>query len=183
MAITSPIETASFSAPADITVTANASDDGTISKVEFFANGALIGTDSTVPFSVDWTAVPGGAYGLTAKATDNAAYSTDLIVRDDGAEYTVEPFAYDTWYKFWVVVDNANDVWSLYMQGGDNATPTLIDGDDNGSTSFAFRNGPSSNDLTRFVIWTQAHSGPFWLDDIYLAPGEDLSDGRLRHRA
>lgn len=68
--ITSPAELASFNAPAAITVTADVTDDGAIAQVEFFANGVSIGTDTTAPYSVTWNDVPGGAYGLTAKATD-----------------------------------------------------------------------------------------------------------------
>lgn len=71
IAITSPTAGTSFNSPASVTVTADATDDGSVSQVEFYANGVLIGTDTTAPFSVAWNNVTGGAYGLTAKATDN----------------------------------------------------------------------------------------------------------------
>ena len=75
--ITSPATGASFTAPATLTVTANASDaDGTVSQVAFFANGAPIGTDSTAPYGVNWSNVPAGSYTLTAVATDNAGATT-----------------------------------------------------------------------------------------------------------
>ena len=84
VAITSPANLASFSAPANITITADATDDSSVTNVEFFVNGASIGSDTTVPYSVDWNSVPGGAYGLTVKATDDQGawtISSRVIVR------------------------------------------------------------------------------------------------------
>jgi endoglucanase len=70
--ITSPANNATFSAPASVTINANASDsDGTITKVEFYNGTTLIGTDTSSPYSFTWTNVPAGSYSLTTKATDN----------------------------------------------------------------------------------------------------------------
>jgi len=58
--------------PATVAITANAADsDGSISKVEFYSNGSLIGTVTSSPFNYSWTNVAAGTYSLTAKATDN----------------------------------------------------------------------------------------------------------------
>ena len=73
VALTSPAANASSTAPANLTVTAEAADsDGTISKVEFFAGSTMIGTDTSSPFTITWTNVAAGSYTLTAKATDNS---------------------------------------------------------------------------------------------------------------
>jgi subtilisin family serine protease len=71
VSITSPANNATFTAPANITINATATDDGSIANVEFFANGAPIGSDATSPYSINWNNVPGGTFALTAKATDN----------------------------------------------------------------------------------------------------------------
>ncbi|MFN2455015.1 MAG: PKD domain-containing protein [Pyrinomonadaceae bacterium] len=77
VSITSPTEGATFSAPANITITANASDsDGTVSKVEFFQNNIKIGEDLTAPYSFAWSNVPSGTYTLTAVARDNDGAAT-----------------------------------------------------------------------------------------------------------
>jgi regulation of enolase protein 1 (concanavalin A-like superfamily) len=76
VSITAPTNGASFPAPANITITADASDDGSVTKVEFFNGGALLGTDMTGPYSFAWNSVPGGNYTLTAKATDNLGATT-----------------------------------------------------------------------------------------------------------
>jgi len=75
--ITSPTEGTSFTTPANLTLSANASDsDGTVSQVAFYANGTLVGTDVTAPFGVAWSSVAAGSYTLTAVATDNLGLMT-----------------------------------------------------------------------------------------------------------
>ena len=76
VSITAPTAGASFPAPANITINADASDDGSVAKVEFFNGGALLGSDTTSPYSFAWNNVPGGNYTLTAKATDNLGATT-----------------------------------------------------------------------------------------------------------
>ena len=78
VALTSPANNATFTAPANITLSATASDtDGTIQKVEFFYGGTnLIATVTTPPYSVIWTSVPQGTYAITAVATDDRGIPT-----------------------------------------------------------------------------------------------------------
>lgn len=77
VSITSPANGSSFTAGANITVTANASDsDGSIARVEFFNGTTKIGESTTAPYSVTWTNVAAGSYSLTARATDNAGATT-----------------------------------------------------------------------------------------------------------
>lgn len=78
--LTSPSEGSTFSAGAPVTLTANASDsDGTVTSVQFFADGVLIGDDAIAPYSVPWTPVQkrdGTFTFLTALATDNFGITT-----------------------------------------------------------------------------------------------------------
>jgi parallel beta-helix repeat protein len=70
--ITSPINNSSFTALANITVTANALDtDGSISLVEFYNGSVKLGSISTAPYSFTWNNVAAGTYSLTVIATDN----------------------------------------------------------------------------------------------------------------
>lgn len=91
--ITSPSSGAQYAAPADITINANALDsDSTISKMEFFAEGILIGTDTTAPYSATWTNVPEGDYNVVAKVTDSegaTGLSQFVLVRVFGNVPTV----------------------------------------------------------------------------------------------
>jgi hypothetical protein len=69
--ITSPANGATFTASASITINANASDDASVSKVDFYNGTTLLGTDTSSPYSFSWTNVAAGTYSLTTKATDN----------------------------------------------------------------------------------------------------------------
>jgi hypothetical protein len=77
VSLTTPVNGATFTAPATVAVAASASDsDGTVVRVDFYAESTLIGTDTTSPFSVTWNDVSAGSYQLTAVARDNAGSTT-----------------------------------------------------------------------------------------------------------
>ncbi len=70
--LTAPSPSTRYFAPATIPLTASASDpDGTIAKVEFLANGSVVGTAYGPPYSIVWDRVAAGSYTLAARATDN----------------------------------------------------------------------------------------------------------------
>jgi len=71
LTITSPADKSILDGAATISITASAiSFDGSITKVEFFADGSKIGEDTSSPYSTDWVTI-GGVHTLTAKATDD----------------------------------------------------------------------------------------------------------------
>jgi len=71
VAITSPVSGSSFATGTTVTIAANASDaGGSVAKVEFLVNAAVIGEDATAPYQINWVAVAGNA-SITARATDN----------------------------------------------------------------------------------------------------------------
>jgi hypothetical protein len=71
-ALTMPATGAAYEAPASIEIEASAYDtDGRVTKVEFFANGASLGQDTSAPFSITWKNVPVGSYSLTVVVTDD----------------------------------------------------------------------------------------------------------------
>jgi chitinase len=62
----------SFTAPANITITADASDsDGSVTSLEFYNGNIKLGSASEAPYSFNWNNVGAGIYTLTAIATDN----------------------------------------------------------------------------------------------------------------
>ncbi len=78
--ITAPSNGASID-EGNIVVSASANDNKGVTKVEFFANGSLIGT-ATSGYQITWNATPGN-YTLTAKAydaADNTAISSPITV-------------------------------------------------------------------------------------------------------
>ena len=78
VSLTSPAASSTFTAPATITFAATASDsDGTVTRVDFYRGSTLIGSDTSSPYSYNWTNVATGSYQLSAVARD-----------DDGATRT-----------------------------------------------------------------------------------------------
>jgi len=70
--ITAPTATTPFIAPATVEISANAStEEGYITKVEFFNGDTKLGEDSNAPYTYTWNNVARGSYQITAVATDN----------------------------------------------------------------------------------------------------------------
>jgi len=77
--LTSPSAGATFSAGATIPLaaTAVAADSATITKVEFYNDTTLLGTDTTSPYTLNWASVPAGDYSVYAKAYDSLGASAE----------------------------------------------------------------------------------------------------------
>ena len=92
VALTGPAPGTVFVSPADITLTADASDsDGTITLVEFYAGDVKLGEATTPPYTFTWHGIGPGVYTLTARAKDNqfgTAVSAPVTVTvDEGAPW------------------------------------------------------------------------------------------------
>ena len=77
VAVTSPLNGATLTAPAAFTIEADADDtDGTISKVEFLLGGNLLGEDLDEPYTFAVSGLAAGTYNITARASDNYGTQT-----------------------------------------------------------------------------------------------------------
>jgi uncharacterized repeat protein (TIGR01451 family) len=79
VSITAPADGANFPAAANINLVAGASDlDGSVSRVDFFANGSFIGSglEAGNGFSYLWNNVSDGIYSITAAAVDDLGATT-----------------------------------------------------------------------------------------------------------
>ncbi|MGL4631465.1 MAG: Ig-like domain-containing protein [Leadbetterella sp.] len=125
--ITSPITNSQFLEGTVLNLTANASDqDGTISKLEFFANGVKIGEDLTSPYSLEWKNILPGQYQLSTTATDNrgnvgtsSTISTTILFKDGTLGK----------YINWDFNDSRNNVFEYWtLKNGDFRTRTGLNG-------------------------------------------------------
>jgi RHS repeat-associated protein len=74
--IDTPTNNQTFAAPANISVSATASDvDGMVTNVSFFNGTTKLAEFTTVPYSFTWSNVLGGNYTLRAEARDNHGLS------------------------------------------------------------------------------------------------------------
>lgn len=83
VSITNPANGAIVARKATITITATASDNVGVTRVDFLVNGALQCSDTTAPYSCNWR-VPGAAnksYQLQARAFDQAGNSGTASVQ------------------------------------------------------------------------------------------------------
>jgi aryl-phospho-beta-D-glucosidase BglC (GH1 family) len=111
--IKTPVNAAQFTAPASISITANAGDvDGTIAKVDFYNGSTLLGSVTTAPYTFVWsvaTVANATNYSITAKATDNAGG----ITTSAAVSITVNPATTCSFPALtatnWVVRNNWND--------------------------------------------------------------------------
>jgi hypothetical protein len=76
VAITSPTNGTSFLPGDPITIDATANDDYAITQVDLYADGNLLESVTTEPFSFSWNGAPAGNHSLTAVATDSASQTT-----------------------------------------------------------------------------------------------------------
>lgn len=83
--LTAPVNGSTVSGT--VSLSATASDGTSVSKVEFYANGSLLGSDTEAPFSLSWNSasVANGSYVLMAKAYDPAGN----VGSDDDTQVTV----------------------------------------------------------------------------------------------
>ena len=78
--ISSPPPGSVFAAPGAISIDATAGDaGGAVSRVDFYRNGALIGSDTTAPYGVSASGLPEGVHTITAIATDNLNATTTSL--------------------------------------------------------------------------------------------------------
>jgi hypothetical protein len=176
VALTAPEPNSTFIPPTSITLSAAASDaDGTVTNVEFYANGTFIGADTVAPFGVVWSNAVAGSYSLTARAFDQEGAVTISpavpVVIFQPVPVTVIPRA-STWRYLddgsnqgsnWVSTNFNDSAWRTgvgqlgYGDGDettvveDNATPGYNAADANRYITTYFRKSVVITNAARFL--------------------------------
>ncbi|UII24360.1 Ig-like domain-containing protein [Fulvivirga ligni] len=89
VSISSPYNGSSFIPGTNVNISASASDDQQVTKVEFYSNGNYLGEDNSAPYNYSLNNVTTGSYILTAVAFDNEGLSStssdvNITVSTDG---------------------------------------------------------------------------------------------------
>ncbi|MFB9878022.1 glycoside hydrolase family 6 protein [Planobispora siamensis] len=79
VSLTSPASGSTHATGAAVPLAATASDDGAVSKVEFYVDGTLVNTDTSAPYSYSATGLAAGSHTAKAKAYDNG---TPVLSKD-----------------------------------------------------------------------------------------------------
>ncbi len=81
VALTGPAGGSSYAAPANLALTATASDtDGNVTNVAFYQGTTLLGSATTAPYALTTANLFAGTYALTAVATDDSGASATSSV-------------------------------------------------------------------------------------------------------
>lgn len=120
VAISSPANGTTYTAPTNIAFTAVASDhDGTISKIEFYQGNTLLGTATTSPYTITWTNATPGTYSITAKATDN----NGAVTTSTALTIVVNKPAANTY----IYQSTTSDIWTTTADWNPASIPTDYD--------------------------------------------------------
>jgi regulation of enolase protein 1 (concanavalin A-like superfamily) len=163
VSITAPAPSASYTAPASVSITATALDsDGTVAKVDFYSNGQPLGSDTTSPYSFNWTNVAAGTYSVSAIATDNAgATATSQQVTVTVAAPANKPPT--------VSITAPSSSASYTAPANVSITATALDSDGTVAKVDFYSNGqPLGSDTTSPYIfsWTNVAAGTYTLTAI-----------------
>jgi hypothetical protein len=139
ISIIDPIFPMSYISPATVNIEAAASDvDGTVTKVDFYANSTLIGSSSASPYTLSWANMAAGTYSITAVATDNGGLTTTSA----SVGVTIVGGAYTSIFKFisfsgtitypqvnlaWSTSNATNSAYFQIQRSSDNITFNDID--------------------------------------------------------
>ncbi|HBE03923.1 MAG TPA: hypothetical protein DC049_15820, partial [Spirochaetia bacterium] len=184
--LVSPSEGSSFREDSAIIVSANASDsDGTVSKVQFYANNVLIGEKIQTPYSIDWTNHAPGIYYVKARATDNAGLFSETSAVTVEIKSLLDSALVDEW-RFdegsgTVAIDSASNnngtiSGAVYTSAKDN-TGLLFDGIDDKvdfNTNLGIKKALSAG------AWVKPDKAPEGLGRMIAATYAYNSDSTLR---
>ncbi|MDY7226159.1 PHB depolymerase family esterase [Hyalangium rubrum] len=163
VSLTAPANGASVSG--SVQVTANASDNVAVSKVEFFIDNTLVGTDSASPYAYAWNSATAtnGTHALVAKAYDaagnTATSSTVSVTVSGGISDTTPPTVSITFPTGGATVAGAVDVTATASDDiGVTKVEFLIDGTVVGQGVSARQAGPFVYNWNTTAYSTGVHS-------------------------
>ena len=83
VSITNPVDGATVPRKANVTISANASDNVGVTRVEFYVNGSLRCTDTSATYTCGWKVPnpPGRTYQIEARAFDQAGNSATATIQ------------------------------------------------------------------------------------------------------
>ncbi len=156
VSLTAPAAGSAYTAPASVTIAANAADtNGYVTKVDFYAGSTLVGSDTTSPYSVTWNNAQAGSFTLTAVAHDNAGAATTSASRSitinnppllQHALFLPSPdHATVTRYTLDVFTAGANPASAVPMGTQDLGKPPIVNGECNVDIAATISGLPGGN--------------------------------------
>lgn len=120
--LTAPAQGASFEQGTNVSLTADASDNGSVTKVEFFVDDLKVGEDDSSPYSLEWMADLIGNHKVHARAVDNDGRVTStskvtisvFSLRDpENPEFALNGLDYYYFEGSWTALPDFGNMFSL----------------------------------------------------------------------
>lgn len=156
--LASPANGGSFNVPGTVQLDAEVVAGGTlgVTHVQFYANGALIGQDTSYPFSFTWNNPAGGNYALNAVAYDSAgapitSASVNITVSGGPTGQALVSFG-----ELWKYLDDGSDqgtAWrtSAFNDNNWHSGPARLGyGGDGELTTVSFGTNPNFKHVTTY---------------------------------
>ncbi len=138
VSLTAPTNGTSATSGTAVTLSASASDNVGVSKVEFLVNGSVVNTDTSAPYSYSWSTTSTGSYTVAAKAYDAAGNTTTsaavnvTLNAPQAAITATATLSGNTATLSWTTTGSDPTVWTVardgYDTGGTGAWSTTIAG-------------------------------------------------------
>ncbi|WP_433894508.1 glycoside hydrolase family 48 protein [Streptomyces sp. CA-111067] len=140
--LTSPAAGATYTAGATVPLaaTAVAADSATVSKVEFYSDTTLLGTDTSSPYTFNWAAVAAGDYSVYAKAYDSLGASAEST--PVGLHVTAGPSLVATASQV-SVTQGGTGTFGVKLSGAPSANVAVTVARSAGNTSLSVTSGGS----------------------------------------
>lgn len=171
--LTAPVGGATYTPAATVAVSASASDpEGRLARVEFYADGTLIATDTTEPYSASWSATTAGTYALKAIAYDeDEANKSSAVVTV--TVIAVPPPTPPKYVMFQASADHSttlvtNYLLEIFANGANPQTATPIASSDLGKSAPA-ANGDVTVD--RATLFSALQPGTYIASVSAIGPG------------
>ena len=120
--LTSPTNGSSVLLPGSAKLTAEVVAGGNlgIARVEFYSDGSLIGQDTSLPYSFNWTTPGGGNHVLTAVAIDSAGGSITSAPVNVNAPFVPNGEALVSFGDIWKYLDDGSDAVTTWKNSAFN---------------------------------------------------------------
>jgi hypothetical protein len=160
--VTSPTANQTFNSGANISIaTTSAGQSGLeITRVRYTANGAFIGESTVAPYSLTWTNVPAGIYGIQATAFDEIGQST--VSQPVNVTVSAPSGATIAWVSFHSGdnTPSANAATAGFTNAADKAYTDLLKAQGHTVTRVVTSGTPNTNLLNSFDLVIISRSVP-----------------------
>ena len=182
VSLSSPTSGTTYTIAQTVAITASASDNVGVSKVEFYDGATLKGTDTAAPYSYSWSisSAANGSHSWTAKAYDAAgnskvstavSLSVNIATASTGAHLWSLQFGGDTTADVAAGQATAIDSWgNVFVAAQVSGAVEFGDGLKTSKGGIMLAKYSASGDIQWSRLWTRQESAEFYPRGLIVNP-------------